>query len=250
MAFNKPKVLTKSLFQNRPIIHIHSIANGIAMYKLCLSLLLITLTPSLMAETRYVSDEFRVPLRKSPCSRCAILHQGLKTGLKLDFIESADGWSHIRTPGGMDGWIENQYIVTQPIARDRIARYKKQNEALNISNAKLQAEVKELKTNNKQLDGRLSAVSDDNEAVSRELADIKKVSANALNLKVQNQQLLEDNGKLQGRIDVLSAVKVQLESSNTQKWFLNGGIAVFLGAILSILLPRLKGKRRGHSEWA
>ena len=220
------------------------------MYKLCLSLLLIALSPSLLAETRYISDEFRVPLRKSPCSRCAILHQGLKRGLKLDFIETADGWSHIRTPGGMDGWIENQYIVTQPIARDRIARYKKQNEALNSSNAKLKAQVKELKADNKQLGGRLSTVSDDNEAVSRELADIKVVSANALNLKVQNQQLLEENEKLQGRIDVLSAVKVQLESSNTQKWFLNGGIAVFLGAILSILLPRLKGKRRGNSEWA
>jgi len=220
------------------------------MYKLCLSLLLIALSPSLLAETRYISDEFRVPLRKSPCSRCAILHQGLKTGLKLDFIESADGWSHIRTPGGMDGWVENQYVVTQPIARDRIARYKKQNAALNTSNAKLKAEVKELKANNKQLGGRLNAVSDDNEAVSRELADIKTVSANALNLKVQNQQLLEDNGKLQGRIDVLSALNKQLESSHTQKWFLYGAISVFLGALLSIILPRLKGKRRGHSEWA
>jgi len=220
------------------------------MYKLCLSLLLLALSPSLLAETRYISDQFRVPLRETPCSRCTILHRGLKSGLKLTYIESADGWSHIRTPGGMDGWIENQYIVNQPIARDRIARYKKQNEALNSSNAELQAQVKALKAENTQLSGRLNTVSDDNEAVSRELADIKVVSANALNLKVQNQQLLEDYEKLQGRIDVLSAVKVQLESSNTQKWFLNGGIAVFLGAILSILLPRLKRKRRGHSEWA
>ncbi len=220
------------------------------MYKLCLSLLLIALSPSLVAETRYISDQFRVPLRKSPCSRCAILHQGLKSGLKLTYIESADGWSHIRTPGGMEGWIENQYIVNQPIARDRIARYKKQNEALNSSNGTLQAQVKALKADNQQLGGRLNTVSDDNEAVSRELADIKVVSANALNLKVQNQQLLEDNGMLQSKIDVLSAQNKQLESSQTQKSFLYGAIAVFLGALLSIILPRLKRKRRGHSEWA
>ena len=220
------------------------------MYKLCLSLLLIALSPNLVAETRYISDQFRVPLRKSPCSRCAILHQGLKSGLKLTYIESADGWSHIRTPGGMEGWIENQYIVNQPIARDRIARYKKQNEALNSSNGTLQAQVKALKADNQQLGGRLNTVSDDNEAVSRELADIKVVSANALNLKVQNQQLLEDNGMLQSKIDVLSAQNKQLESSQTQKSFLYGAIAVFLGALLSIILPRLKRKRRGHSEWA
>jgi SH3 domain protein len=220
------------------------------MYKLFLSLLLLAISPNLLAETRYISDEFRVPLRKSPCSRCAILHQGLKTGLKLEFIESADGWSHVRTPGGMEGWIENQYIVTQPIARDKIARYKEQNKVLNTTNDKLKAEVINLTTNNQQLESRLNAVSDDNESVSRELADIKAVSANALNLKVQNQQLLEDNGKLQGRIDVLSALNKQLESSHTQKWFLYGAISVFLGALLSILLPRLKRKRRGHSEWA
>ncbi len=220
------------------------------MYKFFLSLLLLAISPNLLAETRYISDEFRVPLRKSPCSRCAILHQGLKTGLKLEFIESADGWSHVRTPGGMEGWIENQYIVTQPIARDKIARYKEQNKVLNATNDKLKAEVINLTTNNQQLESRLNAVSDDNESVSRELADIKAVSANALNLKVQNQQLLEDNGKLQGRIDVLSALNKQLESSHTQKWFLYGAISVFLGALLSILLPRLKRKRRGHSEWA
>jgi len=220
------------------------------MYKLCLSLLLIALSPSLLAETRYISDEFRVPLRKSPCGRCAILHQGLKTGLKLTFIESADGWSHIRTPGGMEGWIENQYIVKQPIARDKIARYKQQNEALSSTNGKLKTEVAALKADNQQLGGRLNTVSDDNEAVSRELADIKVVSANALNLKVQNQKLLEDNGMLQSKIDVLSALNKQLESSHTQKWFLYGAMAVFLGALLSILLPRLKRKRRGHSEWA
>ncbi|MBL4782684.1 MAG: TIGR04211 family SH3 domain-containing protein [Porticoccaceae bacterium] len=220
------------------------------MYKLFLSLLLLALSPLVLAEVRYISDEFRVPLRKSPCSRCAILHQGLKTGLKLNFIESAEGWSHIRTPGGMDGWIENQYIVKKPIARDRIARYQQQSEVLSASNAKLKAQVADLKANNQQLDGRLNAVSDDNEAVSRELADIKVVSANALNLKVQNQKLLEDNGMLQSKIDVLSALNKQLESSHTQKWFIYGAISVFLGALLSVLLPRLKRKRRGHSEWA
>ncbi|OUS10864.1 hypothetical protein A9Q89_10345 [Gammaproteobacteria bacterium 53_120_T64] len=220
------------------------------MYKLFLSLLLIALSPALVAEVRYISDEFRVPLRKSPCSRCAILHQGLKTGLKLDYIESADGWSHIRTPGGMDGWIENQYIVTKPIARDRIARYQQQSKTLSASNAKLKAQVADLKADNQQLGGRLNAVSDDNEAVSRELADIKVVSANALNLKVQNQTLLEDNGMLQSKIDVLSALNKQLEGSHTQKWFIYGAISVFLGALLSVILPRLKRKRRGHSEWA
>ncbi len=219
------------------------------MYKIYFSLLLILLSPTLIAETRYISDEFRVPLRKSPCSRCEILHRGLKTGLKLEFIETADGWSHIRTPGGMEGWIENQYVIAAPIARDRIARYKQQNQALNSSNTTLKKQLKQLKAENQQLGGRLNTVSDDNEAVSRELANIKEISSNALNINVQNQKLLQDNEMLQNKIDVLGALNKQLEGNHTQKWFLYGAMSVFLGALLSIVLPHMKRKRRGSSEW-
>lgn len=219
------------------------------MHKFCFALLLSLLSPALVAETRYISDEFRVPLRKSPCARCTIVHRGLKTGLKLDFIESVDDWSHVRTSSGLEGWIENQYITNTPIARDRLAQYQQRSKELNTNTSTLEDQVKQLKAENQQLSARLGAVSDDNEEVSSELAHIKEVSSNALNLNMQNQKLLQDNEMLQSKIDVLTALNKQFESSHTQKWFLYGAISVFLGALLSILLPRLKRKRRGHSEW-
>jgi len=61
---------------------------------------------SAQAQTVYISDEYRVPLRKSPCPRCSILHRGIKSGSALTLVETNDeGWSHVKTKGGMDGWM-------------------------------------------------------------------------------------------------------------------------------------------------
>lgn len=203
-----------------------------------------------LAETRYISDEFRVPLRKSPCSRCAILHQGLKSGLKLELLGAQDGWSHVRTPSGLEGWIENQYVVSQPIAKLRISQYRQQAEKLEAENHQLKAQIKSLEEENTRLSSRVGALSEDNQATAGELNRIKQVSADTLNIHEQNQSLLKDNEVLQNKIDVLMAINQRLESSQTQKWFMYGAFAVFLGAILSVVLPRLKRKRRGYSEWA
>ncbi|MDA9983783.1 hypothetical protein N9E29_01625, partial [Porticoccaceae bacterium] len=40
----------------------------------------------------WVSDEFLVPLRSTPCARCTIVHRGLKSGTKLQLLEMVDGW--------------------------------------------------------------------------------------------------------------------------------------------------------------
>ena len=227
-------------------------AVGIGLYKALFGLLLIlSYTPLTFAvETAYISDEFRVPLRKTPCNRCAILHRGLKTGLKLKLIETAEGWSHVQTPSGITGWIESQYVTTTPIARNKIAYYKKQSDTLKKNNTTLNNLSKTLKDENDQLKNQLNTISTNNQTVSRELENIREVSSNALELKAQNQIILQDNKILQSKIDVLTALNKQLESDDFQKWFLYGAMTVFLGAILSILLPNMKRKNKSSSEWA
>ena len=39
------------------------------------------------SEIGYISDQFYVPLRSSPCSTCKIVHKGLKSGTRLFVYE-------------------------------------------------------------------------------------------------------------------------------------------------------------------
>ena len=219
------------------------------MYRfVCLLIFLIITTPAL-AETRYISDELRVPLRKSPCNRCTIIHRGLKSGLKLNVLETQDGWSHITTPGGLDGWLESQYLIGQPIARNQIAAFRQQNESMKSRSAQMSSALAAAQQEAKELANQLASLEGESQDTAAQLKEVREVSANALRLHAQNKELLMQNKILQSEIDILKATSEQLASSNTQKWFFYGALSVLMGALLSILLPHLKRKRRGYSEW-
>ena len=222
---------------------------GIASASTLLSLIMVVSSPA-VAQTRYISDELRVPLRKSPCSSCAILHYGLQAGLKLTVTETRDGWSRVTTPGNMEGWLESQYLVSQPIAKTRLAEFQKQNEDYQAQLTEMSTELTAAQNEIERLSTLLASVRSENADTAVELAEIKDVSADAMKLHKQNQDLLKQNKMLQSEIDVLKATTKQMAGSQTQKWFLYGALSVFLGALLAVLLPHLKKKKRGYSEWA
>ncbi|MCK9506279.1 MAG: TIGR04211 family SH3 domain-containing protein [Porticoccaceae bacterium] len=200
------------------------------------------------AETRFISDELRVPLRKSPCSSCTIIHQGLVAGTKLELETSENDWALVTTATGLKGWLPLQYLVTNPIAKERLSAAEANTRMLVEDNDQLKARVAELEAANSHIEQQYSELQNHSSEIESELATIKKLSANALTLQEQNESLVKENRILQSEVDVLTATRDQLVSNNSQKWFIYGGIAVFLGALLSILIPQLKPKRR-FSEW-
>lgn len=207
------------------------------------------LAASVQAETVYISDEYRVPLRKSPCPRCSILHRGIKSGTALNLVETNDeGWSHITTKSGLDGWMPSHYLQKLPTARDRLAAAEKKLATAEKKATLLAEELKQLKDVNTELSTELQTAQTTSSEVSSELNTIKKISSNAISINQQNQQLLERNGVLQSEIDVLKASNEQLSNSERNTWFLYGVFAVIAGSLLTIIIPRLKRRKR-FSEW-
>jgi SH3 domain protein len=204
---------------------------------------------SLLAQTVYISDEYRVPLRKSPCSRCSILHRGIKSGTALNLIETNDdGWTHITTQGGLDGWMPSHYLQNTPTARDRITSMEVKLGIAEKKSNQLAEEVKVLKQTNTGLSAELQSTQSTSNEVTSELKTIKKISSNAISINQQNQALLERNGMLQSEIDVLKAANEQLSNRERNTWFLYGVFAVIAGALLTIIIPRLR-RRKNFSEW-
>ena len=204
---------------------------------------------SLLAQTVYISDEYRVPLRKSPCSRCSILHRGIKSGTALNLIETNDdGWTHITTQGGLDGWMPSHYLQNTPTARDRITSMEAKLGIAEKKSNQLAEEVKVLKQTNTGLSAELQSTQATSNDVTSELKTIKKISSNAISINQQNQALLERNGMLQIEIDVLKAANEQLSNRERNTWFLYGVFAVIAGALLTIIIPRLR-RRKNFSEW-
>ena len=71
-------------------------------------ILLLATTAELVAETVYIKDTLYVPLRGGQSQGHRILHRGLKSGLKLERLETNDetGYSKVRTEAGLEGWLQ------------------------------------------------------------------------------------------------------------------------------------------------
>lgn len=202
------------------------------------------------AETTYVSDEYRVPLRSSPCPRCSILHKGIKSGTAMTLVETNnEGWSHVTTSSGLDGWMPSQYLQKEPTARNQLESLKTRAAAAEGQASELKEQLSLLQEENSQLSSQMEGLQSNNQDISSELQSIKKVSSNAISISQQNKELLERNGMLQSEIDVLKASNERLMNNERNTWFLYGALAVIMGSLLTLLLPRLK-KRKRFSEWA
>lgn len=199
-------------------------------------------------KTVYVIDEFFVPLRATACSRCTIVHRGIKTGSKMRLLEVVDGWGHVITASGVEGWMEAQFLIDEPIARIKLIQQQRELTALKKRNSDLDRDFQTLRAESKALRDQLDSSRDNSESVARELADVMAISSDAIALNQQNEQLVKNNHMLQRENDALKANVDDLQKDKRNESFLYGGLTVFLGAILVVLIPKLRGRKR-FSEW-
>ena len=201
-------------------------------------------------ETRYISDVFYVPLHSGNSTKHRIIHRGLKTGTRLTLLETDNeaGFSRVTTSKGTEGWIQNQFLSATPIARIRLAEAQNKLQQLNTKFTGLEKNNSETQQSNSERQKQVALLSRQNQQLNKELASIKKISANAINLDTNNRELLKKNEMLKIDIAELQANNSRLSDKSDKEWFFRGALAVLIGVFLAILLPKLKPKARSK-EW-
>ncbi|HEB59462.1 MAG TPA: TIGR04211 family SH3 domain-containing protein [Gammaproteobacteria bacterium] len=106
-------------------------------------LLLVMLLPMLAgAETLYISDNLRVGVRTEPNSRQPPVNV-VTTGQRLEVLERRDGFLHIRTDGGVEGWIKEIYAVAEQPAAQRLLALEKTHAETLAEKEKLESALRE-----------------------------------------------------------------------------------------------------------
>jgi len=202
-------------------------------------------------ELRYVSDKLFVPLRSGMGSSFRITHRGLPSGTALTLLEEnkEEGWSRVSTAKGKEGWVQNQYIVNEPIAQIKLVRADKKIAQLTARQTSLNDELKTLRSENTALTSQLRDTNKSSEEVAEELRNIKKISASTLALNDAHNILLQDHQLLQTERDSLTAENNQLKRDRTYNQWIYGAGIMFLGVILTLILQST-GRRKNYSEWA
>ncbi|MDZ7785076.1 MAG: TIGR04211 family SH3 domain-containing protein [Halioglobus sp.] len=207
---------------------------------------------ALAQEVRYISDKQYVPVRSGAGNQYRIVHRGLPSGTRMTVSRSsADGvWSEITTAGGTSGWVRSQYLTAEPPAQLKLESAEARAEAAEARLTELEATITTLQAERNELQDKLASTNTTLDTVSEELNQLKQISGKSVQLDSENRRLAEVTENLRAEVGTLEAENQRLTDKLRNEGFLNGALAVLLGVIIALVVPRLAPKRRRSSSWA
>jgi SH3 domain protein len=201
------------------------------------------------ADTRYVTDQCSVAMRKGEGLKYKILRI-LPSGTALDAIgdDGSSGYTRVRTPEGTVGFVASAELQAEPPARDRLAATEAKLAELQQAPDALAGRLSALQSEHDELSRDHERVSNERNQLQQDLATLRNASANIV-------EITNDRAELRTRVAELTRQAADLEQQNrdltlqtTQRWFLIGAGVLGGGVLLGLLLPNLHFRRR-KSSW-
>ena len=215
-------------------------------------ILILGTTLSVLADTVYIRDTIYVPLRGGQSTEHRILHRGVRSGTALERLETNEdsGYSLVWMGNGLEGWIQSQYLVDEPIAKDLLQRTNDRLFELETDHQQTLLRFQEMESNRAELVNSNDSLQDRNEALTEELNGITQLAANVIAIDEENKQLREEHDSLLGKIDELSVANQELQDTSNQQWFLRGAGIVLLGLLFGFWISRRIYHKHSDSGWA
>ena len=161
------------------------------------------------AKMAYVTDWFRISLRRGPSIENKIL-KFLPSGLPVEVLESQDGWNRVRLmegdQGALEGWVLSRYLVTRLPWEDQARSLREENTRL-----------------------------------KEKIARIDKEWAEKVRLELGNaSQLKEDYEATLKTVQTLTKENQSLMSSRRKKWFVTGALVLLCGLMIGLVVGKRK----------
>ncbi|MBF0183699.1 MAG: TIGR04211 family SH3 domain-containing protein [Magnetococcales bacterium] len=215
---------------HRPVVRLLS--------PLLLLLACATATP-LQAENGYAVDDCRILMRRGPETRYKIV-QMLKIGEEMEILEDdrESGWARVRaTASGLEGWVLRRLIspemppqVQLDTIRETLRRAEEERTRLRVENEELRKRV------------------GSQEKLEAELARIRKISQNALEIERENESLSQKVRHQEQEMKQLADDNRILERQTDTSFFLAGSAVLVVGMITGAVLARRRRTTFGSLE--
>lgn len=193
-----------------------------------------------------------MPLRGGQSTEYRILHRGVRSGTLLDRLEVNEdtGYSLVRMESGLQGWIQSQYLVQEPIAKDLLQQSNDRYYDLESEHQQTLLRFQEMKSDQGELATSNDDLHDRNKALTQELTDITQLATNVIAIDDENKQLRDEHDSLLNQIDALSVANQGLQDTSNQQWFLRGAGTLLIGLLFGFWISRRIYHKRADSGWA
>lgn len=212
------------------------------MYRLLLLLFCLFTAPLLGAETRYITDQFEIPLRAGESLKFKIL-RNLTSGTAVEVLSTnpKSGYSRVRLEDGLIGFIFSDRLQDEPVARDQVA-------ALEAKVAELEEKFDQLPPSVKESQAIIDAALAAKQRLEEELLSIRQAAGDAPRILRERAELRQTVADLTRQVSELEQRNRELDHQNAQVWFLIGSGVIVGGILIGFFLPNLHLGRRRRFE--
>jgi SH3 domain protein len=210
--------------------------------------LVLGLVSTAMAETRYVSDQLEIQMRTGKGTQFRILRM-LPSGTALEIldVDQENGYSRVRTPSGVEGWVLSRFLMQSRAARDQLADAEKKLARLELENRKLTASLDDVQTAKGSIDSEREQLVKENRRLSQELEEIRRAASSALAIDAENKELKSRIVAYERQAQSLQQENEGLKDRTARDWFMVGAGVVILGMIIGLIIPRIRWRKK--SSW-
>ena len=210
--------------------------------------ILILTLGSAHAETIYVNDDQNVTLKNAPTPNGkAIKVLLIGTPLKVIENKAKSDSIKVRLNDGTEGYIKARSTTTKAPSNNTKDSSGNTVAQLLSDNAALRAELYNLKESMAPGSSMEKSLSDERDQLARELSELKKTAASSIQLKSERDELQERVVSVERELQQFKLENQSLKNTDSQDWFLYGGLLSLAGVLLGTILPKLSGRRK--SSW-
>ncbi len=199
---------------------------------------------AIQAETRYVSDHLVITVRTGQGAQYQII-KTLETGEHVEVLENTDtGYARVRTSDGTEGWVRSQYLIDEPVAKEKLQKALNHLSNTRSSLKKLRQQYAELKEAHQQLSRDHADLQRQKKKLDEQLLHLNEVAKTPILLDKQNRSLRQKNVALEKDLQRLNQENQALRDRSQREWFIAGALVLFGGIILGLIIPKLRGRKR------
>ena len=218
-------------------------------------LICLIISTTSLAETLYIRDTLYLPLRAEPQDASELIRKGLKSGTPLESLgeltRNGYRWVRFEEDNGnvVEGYIQDQYLVNQPIARTQLQTLSASLEAATQEANMASAALSEANARRDDAVADATARKEQLRAANDDLIRISALSADAINLAAALETEQQRTREQAAEIEALKALRATLSQDVEQRWFLIGGAVVFSGALIGFWTSRRIYHRGFSGGW-
>lgn len=211
--------------------------------------LLLSVSGLQAAETRYVTDQFKINMRSGQSTSHKILRL-LPSGERLELLgdDKSTGYSRVRTADGREGYVLTRQLMGIPSARDRLSVAEKRLAELQQEPDRLSARLAKLQEQHGKLQNQHQGLKQEKTALDKELETIRRTASNAIRISNERNDLRKVVAQLTHQVENLKQENRELSNNSNQRWFLIGAGVIVGGIVIGLILPHLRFQRR-KSSW-